>query len=241
MRRLTQGFSLIELLVAIAIIAILIGLLLPALGAARSSAQFLKCQTNLRTVGQAHAAYGNDFKGAKPPLLWETSLSVQLDWISPNVKENDQAIGQGLLVTEAYLTLETLLDPADYMLEDAERDRTNWEVTPKSGSSYVYYWRDSAGVTSFADLAKGHTYDDALANGKPALAVDINAEEGHVYFGEYENRAWPSHPRQNSTNAVFIDGSVSSLPAEQVTLLYPANAFEERRWMDSVHVKGESP
>lgn len=62
------GFSLIELLVVIAIIALLMGLLLPALGAARQQARVAVCGSNLRSLGLATQLYLDDHDRALPQM-----------------------------------------------------------------------------------------------------------------------------------------------------------------------------
>lgn len=61
-----SAFTLIELLVVIAIIALLVGILLPALGAARESAKRTKCLANTRQVSVAMNLYANVYKNWYP-------------------------------------------------------------------------------------------------------------------------------------------------------------------------------
>ncbi len=58
-----RGFTLIELLVVISVIALLIGLLLPALSRARAAARATKCMANLRNVGIGLATYAQQWNG----------------------------------------------------------------------------------------------------------------------------------------------------------------------------------
>lgn len=128
--RRAAAFTLVELLVVMAIIAVLIGLLLPALPRVYDAAQRTRCAANLRGIGQAFQLYTDDHREVYPvarympePWLWppgntDPPLNVPL---APYFE----------LETPAYTCPgDRIVSPTEYT-DDADATRT-------TGMSYTY-------------------------------------------------------------------------------------------------------
>src|SRR3954453_11000258 len=80
--RTRRGFTLVELLVVIGIIALLISILLPSLSRAREQGNMIKCASNLRELAKAFIMYTNENKGYFPSGARYPAGLVKLDdWI----------------------------------------------------------------------------------------------------------------------------------------------------------------
>ena len=77
-----KGFTLIELLVVISVIAVLMAILMPALGAAREQARKTSCLSNMRQVGMALTVYQVDYDKTPP------KTQAVFNYASPSAEDN---------------------------------------------------------------------------------------------------------------------------------------------------------
>src|SRR5687768_16651704 len=75
-----SGFTLVELLVVVGIIALLVGILMPTLNRAREHSRQLKCLSNVRQISMAFVMYTNNNKG-RFPFRAPINTPSSEDWI----------------------------------------------------------------------------------------------------------------------------------------------------------------
>ena len=97
------GFTLVELLVVIGIIALLVAILLPSLNRVRAQARQVKCLSNIRQIGIADQIYAQDFPRQHLPLAALTPIEAPRDhgavWINKPVGDIGRPPGGKLDLT----------------------------------------------------------------------------------------------------------------------------------------------
>jgi prepilin-type N-terminal cleavage/methylation domain-containing protein/prepilin-type processing-associated H-X9-DG protein len=169
-RHRRPGFTLVELLVVIGIIALLIGVLLPTLSRARESANRTKCLSNLRQLSTAMLMFCDGNKGRFPGPAFNNALATyELDWIywSPSSRKLEESpLGEYL---GGRMTAEMVRCPSDTIAQERTIYPYSYAFNaflsylepfaPTLGRSKIVQVRRSSEVMMFADQS-GRTAND---------------------------------------------------------------------------------
>jgi prepilin-type processing-associated H-X9-DG protein/prepilin-type N-terminal cleavage/methylation domain-containing protein len=237
--RPSAGFTLVELLVVIGIIAVLMSILLPTLGRVRDQAKTIKCGSNLRQIGTAANTYAGTYNGQLAP--W-TNLNRWSDPTNPNEvvdpyhrdANNEVDVYWGVRYALAGTLPRVIFNcPTETRTNDAGRDNdatythyglngygiglTNDERDQKFGSRTEFSL-----FTSFRSQWIGRRISRIRNPTQTIFCLDsgeVTIDGNHDTFDDWQQHAvslqpeWLRHNKR--ANVLFCDGHVGQLSREE--------------------------
>ena len=232
--RKERKFTLIEMLVVVAIIAILAAMLSPALQKALENARSIQCVNNLKNVGLAIHSYANDYQGLLPPSAGggspQWSKTVQ-GYVPGQLKDSNypnsewcselyQCPTANLIVGEYDPNREFVFHrnyAANNLVLAQLADATCKNIGAIRGPSQVAMLVDSPSFDKYGSWYR------IEPSGGPWLPWDVNGKNDEwwntsIPYGEDHHEAGGAnsiryrHKQDTSANAVRVDGSTGSYP-----------------------------
>ncbi len=242
----TRAFTLIELLIVIAIIAVLIGLLLPALASGKAHAKMVQCMSNQRQIGYAQQSYADEFdeyiireaggwfcrRDDRHSMPWALAYRPYMDgfknwdviandWFEDAPYFRDPARpdvdGHKIHYVNNGIGFERL-DNGD--IRDTRRYKPMHKRHVIQFPSDVYY------LTGYAEDPDNRNYNNYYrfnaTNWRIAIFYDVR-RDFHVRENNPDVRIDP-HRHGNGANVLFMDGHATFVRAEELT--------DETNWID---------
>jgi prepilin-type N-terminal cleavage/methylation domain-containing protein/prepilin-type processing-associated H-X9-DG protein len=202
LRAKPRAFTLIELLVVIAIIALLMGILLPALGRARQQARKVACRSNMRQMGLAVQAYLPDSEYRLPPSschitdpndLWLRILArytrQQLLFRCPSdtgkrFVDWDRPLGEQKDARYSSFAVNALLDPVHHRYGGRTNKYNHVNNIPRP--DYCVWISEAPDTENFrlADHIHPETWEGSLPYARRSIAWDRHLGTSHYLFAD---------------------------------------------------------
>jgi prepilin-type N-terminal cleavage/methylation domain-containing protein/prepilin-type processing-associated H-X9-DG protein len=207
MRRPRRGFSLIELLVVIGIIAVLIAFLMPALQLGNDAARKVRCSSQLRQIGQAIFAYAANNRGMTPPwggrfTIDDSGDALSRGWIAMLWRYSGVKADSALYHCPAFPVDDATVT---YFME------ARWEhlQSPEAHTIALGRVRLSSAFVLVAEATAQRVYIPPFGTYNKPIDNTDKDDSGHrdlVYFGE--DGGYNMHRAGN--NILFADGHVQN-------------------------------
>jgi prepilin-type N-terminal cleavage/methylation domain-containing protein/prepilin-type processing-associated H-X9-DG protein len=156
--RKSKGFTLIELMVVIGIIAILLSILMPALGRAREMAQRAVCSNLMKTILTANECYANKYEGRYTPItVWDSGGGLS------NIDKSQWWANNAFRVC---------MDMDSYVLPADQKDVTKLLIAPKQFQCPTdKIVKDPANATAGVLVSYGYNYTDFFSGTWAKLVI----------------------------------------------------------------------
>lgn len=213
-----RGFTLIEVLVVVSITALLIAILVPALGRARTVVRRTMCLGHLHQVGAAIHGYAQDHHGCIPygpeaPPMTVTNLYPTTGAVTSLISlESGKPVALGLM-----LSRQLAKTPRVLFCPDADQGfRADGELANvgRGQAQADYYYRHGSGSSMYADAGTEHIRLASLGRNSDgnfirALAIDANylVDPFLEIFKVYLR----TNHRMETVNVLFADGHASAV------------------------------
>ncbi len=212
------GFTLVEVIVVVAIVTILAALSLPMVQRSLVGAKRAECSSNLRQIGTAIHLYANDHDGRLPGTTHELGTDIEAAWIfalkpyvggvdeiricpaDPKGPDRLRADGTSYILN-SYVFVPRIGPFGEALPGSINNVRA---ISQPSQTLFASNISDAQGVSAQSD----HTHSDRWEGSWGALCADIQPDR-------FTTNAQPDHT-EGSANYLFADGHVETIAASVV-------------------------